>query len=452
MPSESSAVSEILRSPKFGKGVGFRRMRSVLKELFDSTWGSKFTTIRVTGSNGKGSVTAMMHSILRAFGIRAGRFTSPHLYDFRERIVIDDTAISDDALERAYAWVKGEVSRTLAAHPDEKFGSFELMTATCLRSFFEADLPVGVIEAGIGGRFDPTRLLPGRLIALTSLDLEHTELLGNSLEQIGYDKIDLCPDHGCVVAPRFAEDLWSRLSAYCAVCDVQLIDAREHCRVRSHGIHLDRARPEVDVEIRTERISCAASIPLIGAHQLENLAVAVSLIDVWTQASLSDVSPSNLSASVAAGLARVDWPGRFERISTSPPVFIDVGHSPGACRRLVETARSSLAGAPLLLVTGVSANKAVEEILEILTPLASAVICTRAYHHGEAVDRIAAVVKSLAGDRPQWIAPTIEEAARLSREIATARQMTVLVAGGLFLAAEFAVAWKGQNPHALTFL
>jgi len=229
--SESTAVSEILGSPKFGKGIGFRRMRSVLKELFDSTWGSKFTTIRVTGSNGKGSVTAMTHSILRALGIRAGRFTSPHLFDFRERIVSEDAAISDDALERACAWVKGAVSRAMAVHPDDTFGSFELMTATCLRGFFEADLPVGVIEAGIGGRFDTTRLLPGRLIALTSLDFEHTELLGNSLELIGYDKLDLCPDHGCVVAPRFADDLWSRLNAYCALRDVQLIDAREYCRV-----------------------------------------------------------------------------------------------------------------------------------------------------------------------------------------------------------------------------
>ena len=113
---------------------------------------------------------------------------------------------------------------------------------------------------------------------------------------------------------------------------------------------------------------------------------------------------------------------------------------------------SAVSRVALVLLAVIAAGAALYWLADILTPLASAVICTRAYHHGEAVDRIAGIVNSRLGDRPQWIAPTIEDAARLSREIATAHKMTVLVAGGLFLAVEFAVAWKGQNPQELKFL
>src|SRR5262245_28178731 len=156
----TATVRRLLNAPKFGSGIGFHRVGLLIESLLDSTWGHRFTTIRVTGSNGKGSVTALIHAILRRLGIHCGRFTSPHLFRFNERILLGDAEISDAELDRAFSWVERERSRFHAELGAEEFGSFELITALCVRSFFEAEIAVGIVEAGIGGRYDTTRLLP----------------------------------------------------------------------------------------------------------------------------------------------------------------------------------------------------------------------------------------------------------------------------------------------------
>lgn len=447
----ASCVLELLAAPKFGKGVGFRRLQRLLQPILDSDWGRAFTTIRITGSNGKGSVTAILHSILRSLGVNTGRYTSPHLIRFSERIVLGDTEVSDAELGAAFAWLQSAIAVIAPGLRNDEFGSFELITSLCVKCFCDDGVSVGVMEAGIGGRYDPTRLLPGSLTALTSIDLEHTDLLGKTHELIAYDKIDLCPDGGTVVAVPRDRDLWERVEAYCRLRRITLVDAATMWSVGCTRDSVDEIAGTMQVCIRGVNTSVVATTPLIGTFQTDNIAIACSLADLWCRTHRPDVSQDQFTAAVTRGLQEVRWPGRCERISTAPRVWIDVGHTPDACRRLVETVTTFLRRQPILLVTGVSGNKAVDDILTILVPTAEAVICTRAYHRGEQVDRIAAIVRRLAPTKEVWEAATIEEAAILARAIARQRGMTVLVAGGLFLAVEFRTAWEGADPRELQF-
>jgi dihydrofolate synthase/folylpolyglutamate synthase len=309
-----------------------------------------------------------------------------------------------------------------------------------------------VIEAGIGGRYDTTRVLPGNLVALTSVDLEHTELLGQTKELIAYDKLDLCPDNGTVVIHCQEPELRRRISAYSKVRRLREVDATDTCKTELLRAKLESVEPGMSVRIRTDSIDCEAFVPLVGTHQLENISVAVSLVESWVKSHRPSVSRAELEAAVIAGLSRAHWPGRFQCISDSPLAFIDVGHSPDACLRLAETVKQFLPDKRILLVTGVSSNKSVEKILELLVPLGDQILCTRAYHHGERVERIADLVRQLDSRKEVKEAATIEEASRLARDMAGSENFVILVAGGLFLAIEFHVAWNGGDPKSLLFL
>lgn len=192
-------------------------------------------------------------------------------------------------------------------------------------------------------------------------------------------------------------------------------------------------------------------MPLLGTFQLDNLSVACAITEHWVRRQAAATSDAPLWEKMRRGIEQVQWPGRFEQIEDSPRVIVDVGHTPDACRRVIESVERFLDSPPLLLVTGVSYNKSVDRILEVLVPVADCVICTRAYHKGERVDRIGEVVRQIAPSREVFEAETIEDAAVLARQIASERGLTVLVAGGLFLAIEFRTAWTGGDPRQIRF-
>jgi dihydrofolate synthase/folylpolyglutamate synthase len=294
-------------------------------------------------------------------------------------------------------------------------------------------------------------MFPGTLVALTSIDLEHTDLLGKTKEQIAYDKIDLCPDHGTVVSVNRDAELWARMAAYCRLRRICLVDANSVWTVQRLDDDLRVTVRGMKVRLTRNAMAADVTIPLLGLFQLDNAAVACTIAELWAQQFLAEMSPQRIFSAVCDGLSHVNWPGRFQNISSAPPVYIDVGHSPDACRRFAESVGTFLKGAPILLVTGVSHNKAVEDILSILVPIATCVVCTRAYHMGEKTERISEVVHTIAPQIEQHTATTIEEAVLLARELANRRGLTVIVAGGLFLSIEFLTAWRGSDPRHLRF-
>ncbi len=181
-----------LNAPRFGNGIGLHRVEAILVALeIDSAWLSK-TAVSIAGSNGKGSTSVCCAEIAAAHGLKTGLFTSPHLLRVNERFQINGVQVSDEELEKSYLRVKYHVDEFLKRSPAEKFGAFEIMFLAAVELFYRKGCEICVYEAGIGGRYDPVRLANAKVACVTSLDLEHTELLGNSLQEICLDKTDIC--------------------------------------------------------------------------------------------------------------------------------------------------------------------------------------------------------------------------------------------------------------------
>ncbi len=433
---------------KYGSGVGLHRMARLVEQLTDPAWLSGLDAIKITGSNGKGSVCAMLASIFDHLPVSYGLYTSPHLRHFGERIVVDGRPIPSAPLRSAWHRVQEAVRRYGDSFPDDRFGAFEIFTAMAANHFSDRNVRVVISEAGIGGRYDSTRAIPGRLVGLTSLDLEHTALLGDRLDLIAFDKADLCPDGGTLVAgANLDPEALRRLRGYLEVRRVDLVAIDELCR-------LLRVEPApwgqtVDLKIGDRRFE-DLRIGLAGAFQGWNAALAMVLAEAWIERHLPEMSRPQIDTALRSGLEKACLAGRFEKVHDNPEVYVDVGHTPQTAEALVE-AVSRWVGAPVLVVTGVSSDKNAEELVPILLRCASGVICTRAQHMGSPVERIESIVGNARPELPTWRADTLEQAMELALDEARARGWTILVAGGLFLSIEATEILHGRDPRDLRF-
>lgn len=449
--SESTELNlheALLTIPKFGNGIGLHRMLAVCNSLPNINWMKGLDAIKVTGSNGKGSVSIMVANVLKELGVSTGLYTSPHLLQFNERMMVDGEPISDSDLAAAVEWFYQQRDTYQQRFPNDTIGAFEAFTAIALHYFSLKQPSALVSEAGIGGRYDSTRIIPGQLVGLTSLDLEHTALLGNTLELIAYDKADLCPEGGLIITGVSDADILRRLRGYCALRGVMVRSTAEHSAVRR--ISFGETFMELDLDLDGITLP-GLLVALQGIHQVTNVVVALLLLQEWLKKHNPTLSTDQFETAIRQGLKSLNWPGRFERIHQSPDVYIDVGHSPDAIKSLVQTVRTALAGKRILLVTGVSYDKEVESIIEELLPIADAVICTRAYHKGSPTEEVLRIVQNKKPDIPTFVDATIEEAIEHAVEYATHNNLTVLVAGGLFLSMEAAHALRGKNPKDLHF-
>ncbi len=422
-------------------------MLALCSSLPNANWMKEIDAIKITGSNGKGSVSVMVASVLKELDVSTGLYTSPHLLRFNERIGVDGIPIPDCELAEAFEWFSQRRDAYQQQFPDDAIGAFEAFTAIALHYFSKIQPAALVCEAGIGGRYDATRVIPGRVVGLTSLDLEHTPLLGDTLELIAYDKIDLCPDGGVVVTGLSDTDLLRRLKAYCALRGITIRPALEHATVQRVSFGEDY----MELDLNLEGLALTKlQVALQGVHQVTNVIVAILLLQEWLGEHHPDFSEGRFKAAVRRGMRALIWPGRFERIHRNPDVYIDVGHSPGAIRSLVQTVKLALKGQQILLVTGVSYDKDTESIVKQLLSISDAVICTRAYHKGSPAADILRIVRDTR-HIPAFVDQTIEEAMRHAVDYAQQNDMTILVAGGLFLSMEAAHVLRGNNPKDLQF-
>lgn len=457
MSAVNDLLKRLLELPRMGSGPGLHRMAELCRELLDDPWLDGLDAIKITGSNGKGSVAAMTAAILEAAGVAVGRYTSPHLFDVGERITVGGAPISSAELADGWRWLEGERRRLEARSPGESLARFEALTAVALRHFCRRRPETVVAEAGIGGRFDPTRLFPGRLTALVSVDLEHTALLGSTREEIAYDKADLAADGSSLVVGDLPQELRRRLAGYARVRRLELLRGEEVCAVR----RVDLAAPptmRLDLELgwglgggRWD----AVEVGLWGEHQAGNAALAIALAGGWLERHRG-FSAAELEAAVRQGLVAVSWPCRLERVRTEPDVWLDAGHTPGALAALASATRRLVAERPLVLVLGVSRDKDirafVQALAEGLAGLPTELVVTRAHHRGAPPADVATLVRELCPDLEPDVVATIDEALPRALAAATANGGAVLVAGGLFLAVEAAAVLRGADPRALVFL
>jgi dihydrofolate synthase / folylpolyglutamate synthase len=433
--------------PKYGDGVCLARMADLLDTIAVDRARLQRMSVVVTGSNGKGSTAAFCAHIGRAYGLRTGLFTSPHLYRFNERFQVDGIEIGDNDLARLVSRIAtgiAEVSRRRG----EKFGSFEALFALASLYFQERECDFAVFEAGIGGRYDPVRLVGALTTCVTSVDYEHVELLGTSLDLIASDKSDACASGGTIVYGENCRSLRPHLAEYNRTRGVTALFVRDEIGISGESASASGQRFDLEFEARHFRF---LEMSLLGAFQFNNAAIAVALFLLWLERVHPGQAPAGIGAAVRSGLREARWPGRLEVVKRDPLTVIDVGHTPDGIRQSLASLKAIYGRDGWVLVTGVSIDKKAAEIVSELAPSFDTIVCTMAHHKGATADTIAAAVRKANPQATLHIAATIEDAVNVSHTLAATQNRKIYVAGGLFLAIEYAVVANGGRVQDLNF-
>ena len=433
--------------PKYGKGICLARMAALLEALAIDRAGLPERSVAITGSNGKGSTAAFCASIAQNLGLRTGLFTSPHLFRINERFQIDGAAIADVALSEFTGRVATAIDR-ISRQCGEQFGAFEAMFALACLYFQESDCEFMVFEAGIGGRYDPVRLLGSHVTTVTSVDYEHVELLGNSLELIVSDKSDACASGGVITYGENCRPLRPHILEYNRNRNVRSLFIRDEVKIG--GETVAATGQAFDFAFGADEFR-TLEVPLPGSFQINNAAVAIMLVLRWLKHARPSEGGAHLEAAVRSGLRNTRWPGRLETIADDPLTVIDVGHTPDGIRQALAGLKQFHGEQDWILVAGVSSDKKAGEIAGALAPCFDTIICTSAHHKG---GDPAALADAMRGSNPAAhveIATTIEQAFGLSRTLAASLKRRIYVAGGLFTAIEFAAVARGLDAKQLSF-
>lgn len=401
--------------PKFGAGPGLERTAAVAAKLGLDLARFGASGAVIVGTNGKGSTAAMTAALLQQTGASVGLFTSPHLFELNERFRCDGEDIFDDELKHHWERV---VDAARAAGRETQLGGFEFLFLIAADWFAARGCAHTVWEAGIGGRYDPVRLIEARRVALTSLDLEHTQLLGATLEEIARDKLDAAPKGAKAFIGASCSRLRDTIAAHCGALGV---------------------RPVFDAP------QTAAPATLPGEHQGANASLALALA--------RDIAgPALTPEMIKQGFEAVRWPGRLEVLEDEPLVVIDVGHTPEAVRAALAGFNAMRADCAGVLVCGASHDKDVSALIgELARGGFIEIICTTAAHKGAPAAHVAACAQAAEPGAEIVVAESVAEAHRLALTTARRRHAAAYVAGGLFLAAEFKAVHLGRDPAGLVF-
>ena len=433
--------------PKYGEGICLARMAELLDALAIDRGRLQQRSIAITGSNGKGSTAAFCASIGRACGLRTGLFTSPHLFRINERFQIDGAPIADELLLRLATRVEAAIT-AISKRRAEKFGAFEAMFALACLYFQERDCDLMVFEAGVGGRYDPVRLLGSRTTTVTSVDYEHVELLGNSLELIVSDKSDACAAGGTIIYGENCRGLRAHIVEYNRNRNVENLFVRDEVSIDDEIAIAGHQRFNFTFRDHDVR---ALDIALPGGFQLNNAAIAAALFIDWMERAHPAEPSVRIEGALRNGLREARWPGRLDTIEQNPLTVIDVGHTPDGIRQSLAGLHGIHGAQDWILVAGVSFDKKAGEIAGLLAPHFDTIVCTSAHHKGGDAAALAVAMRSANPDARIETATTIEQAFNTSRALAASLKRRIYVAGGLFTAIEFAAMSRGLDPKQLGF-
>jgi dihydrofolate synthase/folylpolyglutamate synthase len=406
----------------FGIKLGLENIRRLCDALNHPE--RTFTSLHIAGTNGKGSVTAMVHAALAAAGIRTGRYTSPHLTNLRERFVIDRTAVDDGTLETVATEILDCADRlrregAMAAPPT----FFEATTAIAFELFRRRQVTAAVIEVGLGGRFDATNVLEPPIGAITSIALDHQQHLGDTIEQIAFEKAGIIkagmilvsgalPDGAARIIRRVAQERGARVVESIA------------------GVHIDsdmrEGRAHLTIETPHGRYG-PLRLALRGEHQIHNAVVAVRVLEAAREAGL-DVP----EGAIVRGLETVEWPARLELITLANgrEVLLDAAHNPEGAHALREYLARWHPDRPALVVS-IMRDKDADAILRELMPVTSSVMATAAdTPRAMPADELAARVTAL--DPTKTVRACGDVLTAVDAALDSSR--VVCVAGSIFLA------------------
>jgi dihydrofolate synthase/folylpolyglutamate synthase len=379
--------------------------------------------------------------------LQTGLFTSPHLYRFNERFQVDGAPVSDADLLRLKTRIEAAIA-DISRRRKQRFGSFEAMFALACLYFQEQKCDLAVFEAGIGGRYDPVRLVGTRFTGVTSVDYEHVELLGHSLELIVSDKSDACASGGTIVYGENCQSLRPHILEYNRYRRIASLFVRDQIGIGGESASASEQRFDFRFAAYDFR---ALETGLSGAFQFNNAAIAVALFLLWLSEVHPEKTPAAIETAIRAGLHDANWPGRLEVVARDPLTVVDVGHTPDAIRQSLASLKALHGAGDWVLVIGVSFDKNADEIVAALAPSFDTIICTAAGHKGASAEGIAGVVRKANPRAILHVAATVEDAVGLGRAIALSHNKKIYVAGGLFLAIEYATVAKGGCVQDLNF-
>ncbi len=387
----------------FGMRFGLDRMHRLMTVL--GLPQRRFASIHVVGSNGKSSTVRFCAAILQRHGLRTGSYTSPHLRSFAERIEVEEEPVGDAAFGAAVgrAWQSAQlVNRTLPE--GDEVTQFELLTAAAYHELARREVEVAVVEAGLGGRYDATNVIPSKVQVLTGVGLEHTRWLGPTITDIAGEKLAVVRDHGLLVLPAQlapdAEEVAQRIAA-------------------ERNATIVRAQAE------------EASFPLRarGAFQRANFALAEAAAEAFLGRVLD-------RGALCRAAAELEVPGRLQLMGERPLTLYDGAHNPAGARALAESLPELLAGRPLTLVLSVLEDKDAAAMLAELVPLAERLVLTRCANPRALSP---ATLESLVAKLPN--APPVETVAKPLAAVSRARELAadggaVLATGSIYLIAD----------------
>lgn len=361
------AINYLYGLQKYGIKLGLNKTESILSLLENPH--KDFFSIHVAGTNGKGSVSAMIASILTAHGLKVGLFTSPHLVSFTERIKINNQHISESEVVHLTEEIRTKIYNSETKFPEPTF--FEFVTAMAFLYFSKNKVDWAVIETGMGGRLDATNVLTPEVSVITKISYDHKEFLGETLTNIASEKAGIIKPEIPVVSSQQEKEAE----------DVIMKTAREKSsQLFIYGRDFNGKLKSSGVEgINFDYFDDAYSIqdlytPLAGEHQLFNASLAIKAATLALKRN-SKFKIQNLKL-IGDGLANTEWHGRLEIVSKDPLIMIDGAHNPDAAKALSKFIKKYLNDYKIILVIGIMSDKDIHEILSHLLPLASEIIFT----------------------------------------------------------------------------
>jgi dihydrofolate synthase/folylpolyglutamate synthase len=403
--------------------------------------------IQVAGTNGKTTTARMIDELLRGFGLRVGRFTSPHLESMRERIVLDGEPVSPERFVETYADIAPYVQMVDAAgeHP---MSFFEVMVGMAYALFADAPVDVAVIEVGMGGTWDATNVAEARVAVVTPVAMDHAEYLGDDVATIAGEKAGIIkPGSIAVLAHQQPSALDALLRR---VVETDVVVAREGTEF---GV-LERRVAVGGQQVRLQGLGgeyAEVYLPLFGAHQAQNAATALAAVEAFLGAGAA-TGPIE-QETVRAAFGAVRSPGRLERLRTSPTVLVDAAHNPAGMTATVEAIRESFDFTRLVGVVGAVRGKDVAGMLAALEEICAELVVTQnSSERALPADELGALAVDVFGGDRVSVQPALGEAITEAIELAEAGPddalggSGVLVTGSVITAGEARTLLSGRRP------
>ncbi|MCL4274984.1 MAG: bifunctional folylpolyglutamate synthase/dihydrofolate synthase [Anaerolineales bacterium] len=398
------------------------RMFALMESLGEPQ--KKYPIIHVAGTKGKGSVSALCASALRAAGYKVGLYTSPHLEDYTERIRINGEPISHEQLIELVEEIKPYVAKI------PKLTTFEITTALGFMAFAKFGVDAAVLEVGLGGRLDATNVVTPKVSVITSLSYDHMAVLGNTLALIAGEKAGIVKDGVPVVsAPQKDEALEVLLRvAKSKNCEFTLV---------GKDVPFEFVESSLDGQkLRIQNSREAFRIPLLGSHQIENAATAYTAL----KASGIPITDEDIQK----GFSQVQWRARFEIARLDPPLIFDSAHNQDSFEKLFETLETYFPGKMVYLIFGASEDKNIPGMFAVMKPKIQKLIITRADHpRALSVEHVQGLAEQ-AGVESEAVVP-VREALKRALELSSNDGSIVLSAGSMFVTAEVMREWKVLN-------